>query len=333
MTSSRSRQLVFGLATAGFALLALLAIVEVALRAVDPPILHFAHAMRQAFGYAGWTHIDLRPGQHVTLALPRYDGEDLFRFHLNTDGHGLRKPVPGVGPGRVVHCIGDSLTMGWGVNDDETFPAALGRALGDGHRVVNAGSTAYGLIAAAEKSRRISDAFPPATVIYLFCPNDFEDDAVTAAVQGRSSTRHVIARVMDTLKRKSYALNVPYALQSRGYWREARRGEVNAFFALDAYKEMTSADLGRLAADATLPENETTRALQALQRSCADQGRLLVVVVSDAAPASLALLRFCRENRIRCEACPIGAALRIPGDGHFTPEGNRLLAAQVAKLL
>jgi lysophospholipase L1-like esterase len=320
------------LATATASLLVLLVLAEIALRVVDPPILRFAYAMRQAFGYAGWTHIDLRAGQDVELHLPRYDGEDLFRFRLASDPRGLRMPAP-PGTGTAVHCIGDSLTMGWGVENEETFPAALGRVLGAGHRVANVGCTAYGLIAAMEKSRRVRDELPPAAIVYLFCPNDFDDDAVTATVRRRGPARHAIARVMAVLKRHSYAMNVTYALQSRGYWRAARAGEVNQFFALDEYRDLAPADLDRLAEAAGLPANETTVALERLRQSCLAQGVPLLVVVSDAAPASLAMLRFCRTNGIPCAPCPIGADLRIAGDGHFTPEGNRVLAEAVATKL
>ena len=39
---------------------------------------------------------------------------------------------------RRVLVLGDSYTLGWGVNDDETYAAALQRHLGDGYEVINA---------------------------------------------------------------------------------------------------------------------------------------------------------------------------------------------------
>jgi lysophospholipase L1-like esterase len=62
-------------------------------------------------------------------------------FYTNTGprglrGHGFQSPAPGF---RIV-CIGDSVTFGWGVADDATYPAQLGRILGID--VVNAGMPA-----------------------------------------------------------------------------------------------------------------------------------------------------------------------------------------------
>jgi len=51
-------------------------------------------------------------------------------------GHGFQTPAPGF---RIV-CVGDSITFGWGVSDDETYPAQLQRVLGV--EVLNAGMPA-----------------------------------------------------------------------------------------------------------------------------------------------------------------------------------------------
>src|SRR5262249_13465307 len=53
---------------------------------------------------------------------------------------GFRGPELGGAPYRVV-CLGDSVTFGWGIsNDDATYPAALGKILGSGRAdVLNAG--------------------------------------------------------------------------------------------------------------------------------------------------------------------------------------------------
>jgi lysophospholipase L1-like esterase len=58
---------------------------------------------------------------------------------------GLRGPEPRTPrPRRRILCLGDSITFGYGVGDDETYPAALGRALeGSGVEVVNGGVTGY----------------------------------------------------------------------------------------------------------------------------------------------------------------------------------------------
>lgn len=62
-------------------------------------------------------------------------------FNVSTNSMGLRSPEftsPAAGA-RIV-CIGDSVTMGWGVEDNQTYPAHLGRILGA--EVINAGMPA-----------------------------------------------------------------------------------------------------------------------------------------------------------------------------------------------
>jgi hypothetical protein len=59
-------------------------------------------------------------------------------FPLHTNSLGFRGPEP-VAPHTV--CLGDSTTFGWGVTQDEAWPALLGVALGV--EVLNAGTPGY----------------------------------------------------------------------------------------------------------------------------------------------------------------------------------------------
>src|SRR5207249_2137529 len=75
---------------------------------------------------------------------PGFRGE--FRGHpvtinrLGLRGAELREPRPA----RRILCLGDSITFGYGVGDDETYAAALGRHLAaGGAEVVNGGVTGY----------------------------------------------------------------------------------------------------------------------------------------------------------------------------------------------
>ena len=65
----------------------------------------------------------------------------LRRFTASTNRLGMRGPdVSMPSPGFRVLCIGDSVTFGWGVADDQTYPAHLSRELGV--EVLNAGMPA-----------------------------------------------------------------------------------------------------------------------------------------------------------------------------------------------
>jgi len=62
-------------------------------------------------------------------------------FYTNTGSRGLRGPdFETPSPGFRVVCIGDSVTFGWGVSDDQTYPAHLATVLGV--EVLNAGMPA-----------------------------------------------------------------------------------------------------------------------------------------------------------------------------------------------
>ncbi|MEE2750297.1 MAG: GDSL-type esterase/lipase family protein, partial [Myxococcota bacterium] len=81
----------------------------------------------------------------------RKDFKRKRRFELSTNSYGLRSPDPPAGssttpdivvpaPGFRVVCLGASITFGWGVSYEESYPAKLGEALGVD--VVNAGAPA-----------------------------------------------------------------------------------------------------------------------------------------------------------------------------------------------
>jgi lysophospholipase L1-like esterase len=62
-------------------------------------------------------------------------------FYTNTGARGLRGPdFQTPSPGFRVVCIGDSVTFGWGVSDDQTYPVHLASVLGV--EVLNAGMPA-----------------------------------------------------------------------------------------------------------------------------------------------------------------------------------------------
>jgi lysophospholipase L1-like esterase len=103
---------------------------RVALRAMSRPSLyHSDHEL----GYR------LRAGLHVRRSI----AETEATWTLSTDEHGRRvTPMPSEkGRSGTVLLLGDSMTLGEGVNDEETFAAHISRA---GLRVVNLGVQGYG---------------------------------------------------------------------------------------------------------------------------------------------------------------------------------------------
>lgn len=328
--SIQTSKIAKGLSLSLVSLLLLAGAGELALRLVDAPVYRLVYQMRQVFGYAGWTHVDLRPNRRANLHLRRNDGTDLFNFTVTADPRGLRptaSPAPADAP--VVHCIGDSVTMGWGVQDDEAFPAQLARQLAPRYQVLNLGVTAYGLAAAAEKSRRTAGTQPPAVILYTFCPNDFDDDVLTLQVQARPAWRHAVARAMDAIKQRSYVFNMAYAAQVSLYWKPSQESAQTDFFALDVTEGLDQAALRARAAASAPADNASTRALEELRRQCQATNTRLVVLITDASPGAMQLGRFCLDRGIGCEFMPMDRTTRIPGDGHFTPAGNGKFARDI----
>ncbi len=105
-------------------------------------------------------------------------------WRLTTDGEGFRATPPSSGP--EVLFMGDSVTMGFGVNDAEAFPAVVAGMLGRSVRVVNAGVSGY----SSEQGRvYLADLLPrlkPAVVVIEFgidddWPSLFRDQDLVSA--------------------------------------------------------------------------------------------------------------------------------------------------------
>jgi hypothetical protein len=97
-----------------------------------------------------------------------------FRVPYHTDAHGFRNPNPWPGTADIV-AVGDSLTFGYGVNRDQSWPALLGQELPDA-TILN-----LGLIGAGpEQYARIYETFgvplhPKVLLVGFFVLNDFWD--------------------------------------------------------------------------------------------------------------------------------------------------------------
>ena len=115
--------------------------------------------------YIGYLHTP-----NNALVISRRD----FHTVHHTDGYGFRNAWPWPEKTNIV-VLGDSLTFGYGVEDDEAWPALLGQALPQ-LRVIN-----LGLIGAGpEQYLRVYETFgrqlhPQVLVVGLFVGNDFWD--------------------------------------------------------------------------------------------------------------------------------------------------------------
>lgn len=97
-----------------------------------------------------------------------------FRMQLRTNSLGFRGPEPASFPRRAVLFLGDSFTLGYGVDDGEEYPQQVGRRIAA--PVVNAGIGNVGTGRWVKFLRREGARFEPRFVVVQVSANDFPDN-------------------------------------------------------------------------------------------------------------------------------------------------------------
>lgn len=144
-------------------------LVDLVLLLVHGPVRVVEDFYEPAAGYG----YKMRPGLEFEFANP-YNG---FRGTVHTNELGLRgRPVAVPKPPGVVRIlfVGDSMTAGFEVDDDDTFAAVCGRLLGGTPRVeaVNAGVRGYNLDNVLGFVQDAGVNLQPDVVVYTFTDND-----------------------------------------------------------------------------------------------------------------------------------------------------------------
>lgn len=323
----------------------LLGLTELGLRALGPSRFCFIHEARQVHRYSPRWSVELAPLRTAHLRISdNRGGPPFFDFQLTANQYGFRtsdrgphEPLPPAGAVRWVHAIGDSYTMGWGVDFESSYPSILDRRLPEGYRVLNLGVDGFGTIAATEKSMELARRFPPWHVFYLFSPNDFSDDARATALARRGAWRHGVSRLLDWTRRHSYLANTPFVVRS--YW-QFRGGEVGPP-AVPAPNGKPSpprpADLVLEVEPARLPpgpgDGPSLRQMARYARFLGEAHARLTVLILSAQPESLAFYRYCLDNGIDAHVIELPPKMRLPRDGHFNEMGNDRVARLVETYL
>jgi hypothetical protein len=118
---------------------------------------------------------------------PNFDGTLSrvdFKIDVRINQDGLRGPElrPRTDSAVRILCLGDSMTWGWGVTDDQVYTALLGRQLQTRYpdtdiQMINAGVPFYGTIDEVALLRHRIDEFDPDIVILTFnAVDDFEQN-------------------------------------------------------------------------------------------------------------------------------------------------------------
>jgi len=156
---------------------------------------------------------------------PRPGFRGAFLGHpVSIDALGLRGPEvaqPKPAGRRRLACFGDSITFGYGVGDEETYAAVLGRELeAAGVEVVNAGVTGYTTHQVRLLLRRLAPALQ--LDVATFCIG--WNDASRRPVDDRTYARRIrAAAALDGLARHLHLYRAAKSLYLRSMMRRAER--------------------------------------------------------------------------------------------------------------
>lgn len=257
---------------------------------------------------------------------------DGYQFTVTHDAHGMRITHPPAAvdrpPKPEIWILGCSLTHGWSLNDEETYPWLVQQALPD-YEVVNAGMMGYGTLQARLLFQEMLASRPkPAVVVLAY------------------GTFHDFRNTFIRLRRKAVAPYNRLGPIVQPYARLNGVGDVDYFMAPVAYQEFPL-----MRYSALMHMIEMTYDTYEARSSHSDMvSRILV--------RNLAL--FCEKNEIRfvvagissdsgpmlafCQNCKIPAVnisvvlaepanRNLPHDDHPSPAANRVYASKLTDYL
>lgn len=281
----------------------------------------------------------LQPEQQGRL--PLADGS--LSPPIRVDRHGFRVPPSEPAASRRVLLLGDSFTLGVGVEAEETFAALLDRALGDEIAVINGGQPGYGIYQMRSVLSRVAPELRPEWVVVVIWEGDF-----LRQPPGREARASFLrrARRAGLMKRSVLVTHVYRKLEGLAL-RFGAESTALAAGELDRPQDPERASaklLAGLAADL-----ERLRAMQTLAHGV--EGELIVVLwpqegYSPSEPIEgvadriyQQLVRFGKESgvpalslRSAWEETP-RRELALPADGHPTPLAHCLAARYLVSAL
>ena len=144
-----------------------------------------------------------------------------FRFAFNTNSLGMRGPEPTTPVTNGIVFIGDSFTMGYGVQDNEAFPAVIRAGLqsrGIAMPLLNTGMGSNGNGRWVKFFKHDAAKFSPRIVVFQVMANDFDDNLAEHLFQldGKGGLRELpidppdLARKAQTLIDEVPALPYSY---------------------------------------------------------------------------------------------------------------------------
>lgn len=189
---------------------------EIGLRFLKAPSLQYYRDLKILHKYHPEYYVDLEPNQSVFVR--HFAGKWEGRISTNSLGlRGTKDPVPGK---PKLLCLGDSLVMGFGVTDEDTFCSLLDgiRLKGIEYQTLNLGVDAYGSSGSHLRLKEIVSRLDSVSeVLFFISPNDFDmpealaakgilPDDQTDAIRETDQNYRRNFRIQFELTKHSYAL-------------------------------------------------------------------------------------------------------------------------------
>jgi len=275
-------------------------------------------------------HYILRPG-----ARARYSNAE-FDVEVCVNSLGLRDDSGSVHQPSVI-CLGDSYAMGWGVNQQETYPELLQHLTG--RKVLNAGISSYG----TARELLLLDRLDTTNLEYLiiqYCANDFveNDTFINSGYRLPISDSCTLQRNM--VRHRYNVLYYPgkhFLLIAQAFLKQ-KINNVFPVFNLSANKQ-PAADIA----------DHVQRFVDILYHSTIDFRKVKVIITHIDDSGSIKR-RFINEVQALLRQSPyaerFGDQLRFADfsevlskedyfilDGHIKPSGHRKVAEKLAKTL
>jgi lysophospholipase L1-like esterase len=272
---------------------------------------------------------------------------------INQNGvRGLVDYAPEEPDGRFrLICLGDSFTLGYGVDDHDTFPQQLEDGSQNSLQVVNMGQGGYSVGQSYIWLDRLRLQLNPDAVVCVFIVEDFRRVAVTRTANGYSTPRFVKRDKQLVIEN----VPVPPKLQQGSLL--LRPGEVTA--TLRRRSSLVDA-IGKIVPQPPAISNAEvlqvgTLILTGIQKLCHRQGCPMTLVLTPTLPelldseqasryqgVAVALSEFAEEKQIPfLDLRPEFAAQRDDAEAlfldeafhHYSPNGNQLVADSLQQWL
>ncbi|MBI4861151.1 MAG: hypothetical protein HY815_12970 [Candidatus Riflebacteria bacterium] len=172
--TSRSRAWAFRLAALGLATVLAIAVAEVAVRVVDPFGVHYHSHIEGLRRLARWSARTPLIYENAPSTKTVIHGVE---YRINSLGHRGPEPRLAVPAVRRILGVGDSVTFGAGVNQDETFLELVARRLSRPSQpwdAYNTGVVSYGIHQELEVLGIWLPRIEPAVVVHCFVANDIQ---------------------------------------------------------------------------------------------------------------------------------------------------------------